>query len=202
MRAVNLLPKDETRRGKPNYIAFGGAAGFVVASTAIALMTITAGAALSEKQAELETAKQQLMLTPAPEAAPPAAAGLPGEQQARLTALSTALTRRVAWDRVFREFSLVVPEDVWLENLQTRSPLSPVSPATAPPPTTPDPQGFRVTGYTYSHDAVARLISRMSLVPELTNVRLRESSVTELGNSRKIVKFEIAADIRTGAPPA
>jgi Tfp pilus assembly protein PilN len=201
MRAVNLLPKDEARRGKRNYVVFGGASGFVIVTTALALMMIMAGATVAQKQSELDDAKQQLMLTPPPEEAPAAAASLPGEQQARLTALSTALQRRVPWDRVFREFSLVVPDDVWLDSLQAKAPLSPVSPASAPAPSTPDPQGFKVKGYTYSHDAVARLLSRLALVPELTNIRLKESTVAPLTNGRKIVKFEIGADIRTVTGP-
>jgi len=44
-----------------------------------------------------------------------------------VTALSAALTSRVAWDRVFREFSLVLPDDVWLTTLSAKSPISPVT---------------------------------------------------------------------------
>ena len=50
-----------------------------------------------------------------------------------MTALSAALSRRVAWDRIFRELSLVLPDDVWLATLSAKAPVS-SSVAAAPAP--------------------------------------------------------------------
>ena len=36
-----------------------------------------------------------------------------------MTVLGTALGNRIAWDRVLREVSLVLPNDVWLETMST-----------------------------------------------------------------------------------
>ena len=61
---------------------------------------------------------------------------LAADKQARVTALSAALTRRVAWDRVFRELSLVLPDDVWLVTVSAKAPV-PSSTAVAPAPAGP-----------------------------------------------------------------
>jgi Tfp pilus assembly protein PilN len=56
------------------------------------------------------------------------------------------------------------------------------------------PDGFTITGYTYSHDGVARLLARLAVLPDLDNVQLVGSSLSTMG-SRSIVRFTIAAAI-------
>jgi Tfp pilus assembly protein PilN len=121
------------------------------------------------------------------------------DKQTRVTALGTALSRRVAWDRIFRELSLVLPEDVWLATLSAKAPVSSsVASAPAPPATGTSVAAtqFTLDGYTYSHAAVARLLSRLSVVPDLVNVQLQQSTLTKVGTAQ-VVHFVIAADIRT-----
>ena len=71
----------------------------------------------------------------------------------------------------------------------------------APPAPGATPTGLVIGGYTYSQDAVARLLSRLQVVPDLTNVQLQSSAVTPLGNS-SVVAFTILADIKTGGGSA
>jgi len=118
-----------------------------------------------------------------------------------VSALSTALTSRVAWDRVFREFSLVLPDDVWLTTLTAKSPISPLTNVSTSSPGGA-PSQFTIQGRTYSHDGVARLLSRLQVVPDLTNVQLQSSTLTKVGG-QNVVDFSIAADIKvSGAPGA
>jgi hypothetical protein len=56
-------------------------------------------------------------------------------------------------------------------------------------------------GYGYSQQAVARLLSRLQVVPDLKNVQLKTSKSSELGG-RKVVQFSILADIRYGSDAA
>jgi Tfp pilus assembly protein PilN len=94
---------------------------------------------------------------------------------------------------VLREFSLVLPDDVWLTQLSLRSPISPATNLAAD--ATTGPVGFTIEGSTYSHDAVARLLSRLSVVPDLTNVQLVSSAASQVAG-QGTVRFSIAADIR------
>jgi Tfp pilus assembly protein PilN len=203
MRAVNLMPRGQAQKSRVSKeqlpFVVGGCVGLVVTALLASQFLSQSGKVAGERQ-KLGDLKAQLAALPAPPPAPTAEeTKLVGEQKARLAALQTALTTRVAWDRVLREFSLVLPEDVWLTQLALKSPISPAT--NFPPQSTGAPTGFTIEGSTYSHDAVARLLSRLAVVPDLTNVQLVSSSVTVV-NGQSIVKFSIAADIRDGAKKA
>jgi Tfp pilus assembly protein PilN len=140
------------------------------------------------------------------QALPPAPPGpsavqqlLAGEQSARVSALQTALGSRVAWDRVFREFSLVLPDDVWLTTLTAKSPISPATNAATS--SGGAPSQFMLQGRTYSHDGVARLLSRLQLVPDLTNVQLLSSTLSKVGG-QDVVEFSISADLAVAGSPS
>ena len=51
------------------------------------------------------------------------------EEQPRLQAVSSVLATRIAWDRVLREFSLVVPSDVTVSSLTMKAPAAATSSA-------------------------------------------------------------------------
>ena len=103
-------------------------------------------------------------------------------------------------DRILRNLSQILPDDVWLSDLTATSPASPGSavPAATPLPGAP-PTQFTINGYTYSQASVARLLSRLEVLPDLTNVQLLNATQSKLG-TQVIVQFSIAANIRTGAP--
>jgi Tfp pilus assembly protein PilN len=117
------------------------------------------------------------------------------EQQPRLDALATAMSTRIAWDRILRELSLVLPSDVKLTSLALTAPVAKVGFGGAPA------QGLAISGSTYSHDAVARLLSRLMLVPDLTGVNLTTSSASlATTTTPAVVSFTISAGVK-GAPP-
>jgi Tfp pilus assembly protein PilN len=197
MRAVNLLPRDVEKKSsvKKEQIPFvvGGCIGLVVTALIASQYLGQSGKVTAEKQ---NISDLQAQLAALPEPPPPPTAGqtkLATEQKARLDVLNTALKNRVAWDRVLREFSLVLPSDIWLTSLDLKSPISPAT--NMAPEASGAPTGFTIQGSTYSHDAVARLLSRLSVLPDLTNVQLVNSSIAST-DGQTTVHFSIAADIR------
>jgi Tfp pilus assembly protein PilN len=203
MRAVNLLPRDPAQKSsvKKEQLPFvvGGCVGLLITALVASQYLSQSGKVGTERQ-NLAGLQAQLAALPAPPPGPTAAqTKLAGEQKIRLAALQSALQTRVAWDRVLREFSLVLPGDVWLTQLSL---TSPVSPATGQPvQSSGTPTGLAIEGSTYSHDAVARLLSRLAVVPDLTNVQLMNSSVSAV-DGQTTVKFTIAADIRAAGQKA
>ena len=204
MRAVNLLPKDAVRVvTRVQKIAIGmGTGGAVILTALMAMMFLSASSTVHDSQLTLDDLKAQLAVIPPPAASPSAGAtALAAQQGPRVAAVTAALQRRVAWDRVMRELSLVLPEDVWLAKLSAKSPISPSAPSTpgtplvAPTAGVP-PTEMTIDGYTYSHDAVARLLSRLAVIPDLQNVALQSSSLAGVGK-QTIVHFSIAADVRS-----
>jgi Tfp pilus assembly protein PilN len=202
VRAINLLPRDDSRRNqKTQWIVLVPVAAAVLLAALLSVTFLSASGKVKDKQAELQSLNDTLAAIPTPDASKiQSQNALATDKQVRVTALSAALTRRVAWDRIFRELSLVLPEDVWLTTLSARAPVSssvPVAPAPAAAGTAVAASQFTLDGYTYSHAAVARLLSRLSVIPDLVNVQLQQSTLTEAGTS-KTVHFVIAADVRQG----
>lgn len=200
MRAVNLLPRDQGQRTikKESLPMLIGACSGVLVAAVLGAMFMMGSGKIAAQQRKLDDLNRIYQTLPPPPAGPSAAQQqLAGEQSARVSALSTALTSRVAWDRVFREFSLVLPDDVWLTTLTAKSPISPV---TNTPTGAGAPSQFTIQGRTYSHDGVARLLSRLQVVPDLTNVQLLSSTMAKVG-TQDVVEFSIAADIKVSGAP-
>ena len=176
MRAVNLLPRDDASQGRrlPAPPVLAACIGAVVMSALLAVMFLSASGKVAQQQRALDDANATYSAMPVP--APPSAAetALPALRATRVSALASALGQRVAWDRLLREVSQVVPSDVWLLTLDAQSPADA---AAATPTTTPGvvSQTFTVSGCTYSQDSVARFLARLAIVPDLTDMTLGKS---------------------------
>jgi Tfp pilus assembly protein PilN len=196
MRAVNLLPRDHGQRTikKESLPLLVGACSGLLVVAVLGAMFMMGSGKIASQQRKLDDLNRQFQALPPPPPGPTVAQQqLAGEQSARVAALTMALSSRVSWDRVFREFSLILPEDVWLTSLTAKSPISPVTNASSSGGSTV-PSMFTIQGRTYSHDGVARLLSRLQVVPDLTNVQLISSIRSKVGN-QPVVDFTIAADI-------
>ena len=193
MRAVNLLPK-ETRANRsvtaqhlPAVV--GGATGLVVFA-ALAALFLSASSKVADAQGAYNQAKQQLAATPVPPPPPQpkntAPTAVVNEKAPRLQAVAAALGQRIAWDRILREFSQALPSDVWISSLSMAAPTAGAT------------NGFSISATTYSYDSVARMLSRMALVPDLTGVTLQSTT-----RSGRLVQFSLTATIKGApAPPA
>jgi len=201
MRAINLLPKDDARRTgkqKKQWIVLIPVVVALVLTVALAAAFLNASGKVKSKQAELTGLKAELAAIPTPDVSKVQSANaLAAEKQTRVTALNTALSHRVAWDRVLRELSLVLPNDVWLTTVSAKAPVSSSAAATtAAPSGSVAATGLTLDGYTYSHAAVARLLSRLAVIPDITNVQLQQSQLSKVGTAQ-VVHFTIAADVRS-----
>src|SRR5439155_25061316 len=147
-------------------------------------------AQLSQRKVPVTHTKKPVPVTPI---VPPPT--IVGQEAAWLSAVSSTLSQRIAWDRVLREVSLVMPDDVTLSSLTMTAP-TPVGaiPGAAAAPA----QGFVIDGSAFSYPSVARLLSRLGLVPDLSAVTLTNSSSDKGG-----VAFSITATVKGApAPPA
>ena len=196
MRAVNLLPIDvRVGRRRPPAAPLAVAAAGVLAASLLTVAFLSANGRVDEREQELTALERELETTRRAAKPKPAQSGLAAEREQRFTALNDAMTKRLAWDRILRELSLVVPDDVWLSSLTAGG-------AAGTTTTTPDPaaaaaQTLTFNGFTYTQESVARLLTRLDLAPDLANVKLQKSSVTEVG-SQQIYGFTILADLTNG----
>jgi Tfp pilus assembly protein PilN len=200
MRAVNLLPRDGQKAlGKQSLPVLVGACSGVLVAALLGALFLMGSGKIAAQQRKLDDLNRRFNALPPPPSGPSAAQQqLAGQQSARVSALSTALGSRVAWDRVFREFSLILPGDVWLTTLTAKSPISPATNAASSAGGAPSE--FTIQGRTYSHDGVARLLSRLQVIPDLTNVQLQSATRSTVGG-QEVIEFSIAADIRVAGSP-
>jgi Tfp pilus assembly protein PilN len=207
MRAVNLLPKDSARRsGPPVPTAVAGTVigGLILVSLAISVLLLSAHGKVKSRQLELAQKQAELAAIPVPaQSRLQQQDALVADKSARVTALNAALSKRIAWDRVLREFALVLPDDVWLTSMSATAPSSATAtasttsstPSSSSTPSLGGQLGFSIDGYTYSHDAVARLLTRLAVVPDLQQVQLVSSEQAEVGK-RTVIHFKISANVR------
>lgn len=118
-----------------------------------------------------------------------------GESAPRTTALSSALTDRVAWDRILREFALVLPEDVWLTSLSAATSNGTTAEGQ---PAVAGAASLTISGFADTQASVARLLSRLAVVPELTEVKLQSSTQND---DRTAFAFAIIATVSPQGEP-
>jgi Tfp pilus assembly protein PilN len=191
MRAVNLLPGDATEgRKTPALPVLVGCGGTVLVTLFLAFTFLSASKTVGARKQALSDAQATLASIPQPAAPPAIVAQLPQQKADRVTALASVLGQRIAFDRILREVSQIVPSDVWLQSLTASVPTA-AAPGAAPG----TPTGFQISGYTYSQDAVARFLARLEVVPDLTEVTLGSAQGTKLAG-RGVVQFTISANIK------
>jgi Tfp pilus assembly protein PilN len=207
VRAVNLLPRDDQGTGSkvPPLPVLVACIGTVLVAALTAVMFLSASSNVAAKRHALEQIQAQYNAMPAPPTPSAAVSQLPQQRQTRVTALATALGQRVAWDRLLREVSQIVPSDVWLVTLNALSPaLAPASAAA-----TSAQQGFTVTGCTYSQDSVARFLARLQVVPDLTGMTLGKSESSNASTTgatgvcpKGMFTFTLQGSVRTSGAPS
>jgi Tfp pilus assembly protein PilN len=209
MRAVNLLPAEERRKG----LEEGARTPLLAAAAGIALVTVlatilaaTAAFDASDKRSQVDALEEALASLPDPERPAYDVAALTQERSNRESALAVALSGRVSFDSLLRQISLVLPEDAWLTQLNASLPVAqPAQGQAGGPAPAAATDGVTIQGATWSHDRVAVVVSRLAAIPTLTGVRLTSASrvapqgeAAEGQPSKPHVTFVISANVNTG----
>jgi Tfp pilus assembly protein PilN len=206
MRAFNLLPGEESRetRGRPALTQVLVALLGLVVVAGLGSGYLFFNSQVADKQAQKDELRVQLADLDVPSGEPEADDGgaeLASEAEARTAALAAALSARVTWDRVLREVSLVVPEDVWVEQITAGSGAPAAAGGTATPaaPEAAETGGtaLMVRGGAESQEAVARYLARLAVIPELTGVQLQVSE-RQVQDTGMTYAYTILATVAAG----
>ena len=187
MRAFNLMPREEVGEKHSGL----GLAQVLVALLGLLLLAglgsgyLFMSARASERQNQVYDLRAQLadLEVPAETPAKPDAAELVSEGQSRTTALATALQGRVAWDRVLREVTLVLPEKAYLTQISATTPAVGSSSSNPAVTTNPNaaPNSLALIGYADRQASVAEFLARLEVIPEFATVDLQSSTAEEGG---------------------
>ena len=205
MKAVNLLPEHRraghrsTDKGQSlsvKTVAAGAGGLLAVVSIVVAVAALQARGVESRRSKTLADLQTQIA---AAQASSAAASQAKSQLQARVVAVSTASSSRIAWDELLLDLARVMPRNSWLSNLTAAAP-DPSAPApAAPAPGTPvaAPTAFVITGFARSQSIVPLVLDRLALIPALSDIGLQKSQSVDVGK-RKAVEFTIQANLATG----
>jgi len=179
MKRIDLLPPEQRVKASRERGLLWAILILVAIVVALGLVYVWQNGQVNDKQAQLDqlTAQTAVVQQQALALAPYAAI-----QTTRTSMSQTArgiYDSRVPWSTILQEISLVIPENVRLQSLTGTVPAA-MLPGSATPPVagavaslTPD---ITFTGTTYTHQDVAEFMTRLGLIPQLSNVQLASST--------------------------
>ncbi len=198
MNSVNLLPE---RKGAQRSLG-GGSKRPVVILGAVCLVGAlgfwghSARSEAAKLRTEVETATAERVALEAQ-----LGTKLAGQQRAALVvvrrgAVIALATGRINWERLVRDTAQVLPQGVWLAQINgevAEATAAGGRAATTPTPTA-TPKGLHLEGFALTHTKVALLLTRLAAVPGLGETRLASSEEIQRGG-RTVVQFVIDAPV-------
>jgi Tfp pilus assembly protein PilN len=205
MKRINLLPpgeRDKASREQGLVFALVGLAVLVVALGGVYLML---NRQVATKQDQVNDLQAQIQQVEAQVAELKWAAVLQSQRTSMMTTAEQIYSARVDWSNILEELSLVIPDQVALTELTAQVPADMLpsvggSAANAASTSSASAADITLSGRADSHVGVASFMTRLGLMPQLTNVRLVSSTENESGN---YVEYQITANLRPFAqqPP-
>jgi Tfp pilus assembly protein PilN len=181
MRAVNLLPKDaeRARRTTPDPALLVGVAGLAIVLASLFFMFLSASQKVQDRRdqrAQAQQSYQQLIQHNPPPKTLPIQEKLAPQESERISAVSSALSYRLPWSNILGQIALVMPSGVKLTALTATTPVSAnsqFSPAGGASANT----NLSITGWAFSQESAFLLVTRLKILPPLTNVTLESSTI-------------------------
>ena len=209
MRAVNLLPKDaeRARRTTPDPALLIGVACFAIVLAALFSMYMSASGKVQDKtnqKIDREAEYTRLTKFNPPPKALPVQERVASLESDRIAAVGSALSYRVTWDSILGQIALSMPAGVKLTTLSASTPVS-ANPEFAAADVTGTSSStaskLNLTGWTYSPESAFLLMTRLKILPPLTDVTL-VGTTRNTGAVPVTWTFNILATIRVpGAAP-
>lgn len=189
MRPVNLIPKEQRRRGRAGagpaaragiavYVMLGGLALAVIAAGAIVFTSNR----ITDRRDSIAKLKREQSSAQAAATALQPYGSFAEMQRERVATIKSLAATSFNWERVIRSLSRTLPSDAWLTSLKaTVRPGIDVENAAGGGSSVSGLRGkstapaIELVGCTYSHKAVARMMTRMRDLDGVTQVVLGNS---------------------------
>lgn len=186
MMRINLLPPEILERRKAERRFGWVIVAAVVVGVVLAGVWVIAYLRLQGKQDELASIQQQVQATSAQADQLAIFEERAAELETRRATANQALADRRDWARLFNEVSLVLPADIWIENMSAAEDagLSLSGYAIDAPRDVPD-QG---------HKSIAKMLIRLADLDQLSDVWLTSSAKGEF-EEQPVLEFTVTADV-------
>jgi len=178
MKRINLLPQEQRVKASRERGLLWAILILVAIVVALGLVYVWQNGQVNDKQAELDGLTAEVAAVQQQAAALAPYAEIQSTRTAMTQTARGIYDSRVSWATILQEVSLVIPENVRLQSLTGTVPAT-MLPGPATPPVagaaamTPD---ITFAGTSYTHKDVAEFMTRLGLIPQLTNVQLASST--------------------------
>ena len=204
MKRINLLPSGERDKASRERGLAYALVGLVVLVVALGAVYLMFNRQVATKQDQVNDLQAQIQQVNAQVAELNWAQVLQSQRASMMTTATQIYNSRVDWSNILEELSLVIPDQVVLTNLTAQVPAA-MLPSVGVGSSGANPSqstGADVTlvGRADSHVSVASFMTRLGLLPQLTNVQLVSSTENDSGG---FVDYQITANLRPFAqqPP-
>jgi Tfp pilus assembly protein PilN len=212
MKRINLLPPEERAKASRERGLMYVIAGLVALVVVLGAVYLWQNSQVSDKESERDGLEADIAAVQTQAAALQKYQVLQ-TQRTEMTATAKSIdAARVPWSTVFEEISLVIPENVRLQSLTCAVPAEMLPGAAAAPAVAGTELAADITfiGQTYEHKDVAEFMTRLGLLPQLTNIQLSSSTTaaattTTTGTAtQELTTFTVTASLRryAVAPPS
>lgn len=205
MKRINLLPPAQRVKASRERGLLWAILLLVVVVVVLGLAYMWQSRQVGDKQAELDDLTAQTAAVQQQIASLKPYADIQATRTAMTSTAKGIYDARVSWSTVLQEISLVIPENVRLSALTGVVPavMLPGTAVALPAGTTSTTPDVTFAGVTYTHQDVADFMTRLGLIPQLTNIQLTSSSGT-LGADGSVatVTFTVTASLRPFMTPA
>ncbi len=182
MRAVNLIPADAKGSGRQIKLAPAtwGLGGVLAAALVLVTLYVLAGNTVADRQAQIASLQSQVKSAQSEAAQLGDYTQFASLAQTRLSTVRGIAATRFDWNGALQNLARVIPANTSLQSLN----------ATVVPGATSGGSGaasglradlpgpaFELSGCTATQDDVARLISRLRSMPDVTRVALSSSTI-------------------------
>jgi Tfp pilus assembly protein PilN len=201
MRAINLIPPEDRGAGasagasRLSYLVLGVLLAILVGVTALVLTSNQ----ISERRAEVAALEQARDAAQARAASLQAFADFRTMQEQRTATVTSLAQSRFDWERVLREFALVLPADVWLVQLEgTVSPTVEVEEGVdVGPRESIEGPALELVGCTVSQESVGRFAAALRDIDGVTRVAVIKSERPPISNASGTQSEGSEEDCRT-----
>jgi Tfp pilus assembly protein PilN len=201
MRAINLIPPEDrgagalAGAGRPSYMVLGVLLAILVGVTALVLTNNQ----ISERRTQVASLEQARAAAQARAESLQAFADFRTMQEERTATVASLAESRFDWERVLREFALVLPADVWLVQLEgTVSPSVQVEQGVdVGPRESIEGPALELVGCTVSQESVGRFAAALRDIDGITRVAVIKSERPTMSDSSSTQSEESDEDCRT-----
>ncbi len=206
MKRINLLPPEQRVKASRERGLLWAILILVAVVVALGLVYVFTNQQVSDKQAELDDLMAQTAAVQQQIAALRPYAEIQATRTSMTETAKGIYDARVSWSTILQEISLVIPDNVRLQSLSAVVPptMLPGTAVAVPPGTVTGTPDLTFAGTTYTHQDVADFMTRLGLIPQLSNIQLSASagSGSATAGSTSTVAFTITASLRPFMTPA